>query len=187
MGLADSRGIPRAPRYSGAVCGLSHDFAYGALTLCGNVFQRLPLSFHNPTGDGPTTPKRAPNGTPPVWALARSLAATGAIVFTFSSCGYLDVSVPRVRPTCSGDGSRLPPGFPIRTSADDYGYLPLSAAFRSLSRPSSPPRATGIPRAPLFTFFLPSDCRSGDVAQPAPGGAAWTTFALRLFRSILSD
>ena len=33
------------------------------------------------------------------------------------------------------------------------GYLPLTAAFRSLSRPSSPPRATGIPRAPLFAFF----------------------------------
>ena len=34
------------------------------------------------------------------------------------------------------------------------GYLPLTAAFRSLSRPSSPPRATGIPRAPLFAFFI---------------------------------
>ena len=34
------------------------------------------------------------------------------------------------------------------------GHLPLTAAFRSLSRPSSPPRATGIPRAPLFTFSL---------------------------------
>ena len=34
------------------------------------------------------------------------------------------------------------------------GHLPLTAAFRSLSRPSSPPRATGIPRAPLFAFFM---------------------------------
>ena len=31
-----------------------------------------------------------------VWALPRSLAATRRIVFTFSSSGYLDVSVPRV-------------------------------------------------------------------------------------------
>ena len=31
-----------------------------------------------------------------VWALARSLAATGAISFDFSSSGYLDVSVPPV-------------------------------------------------------------------------------------------
>ena len=35
------------------------------------------------------------------------------------------------------------------------GHLPLTAAFRSLSRPSSPPRATGIPRAPLFAFSVP--------------------------------
>ena len=41
------------------------------------------------------------------------------------------------------------------------GYLPLTAAFRSLSRPSSPPRATGIPRAPLFAFFVP-------FARPTP-------------------
>ena len=34
------------------------------------------------------------------------------------------------------------------------GHLPLTAAFRSLSRPSSPPRATGIPRAPFFSFFF---------------------------------
>ena len=34
------------------------------------------------------------------------------------------------------------------------GHLPLAAAFRSLSRPSSPPRATGIPHAPLFAFPL---------------------------------
>ena len=33
------------------------------------------------------------------------------------------------------------------------GYLPLTAAFRSLSRPSSPPRATGIPHAPFFSFL----------------------------------
>ena len=33
-------------------------------------------------------------------------------------------------------------------------YLPFPAAFRSLSRPSSPPRATGIPRAPFFAFLL---------------------------------
>ena len=35
--------------------------------------------------------------TATVWANARSLAATSAITFVFSSSGYLDVSVPRVR------------------------------------------------------------------------------------------
>jgi hypothetical protein len=38
--------------------------------------------------------------TAPVWALPRSLAATGGITIVFSSSGYLDVSVPRVRPPC---------------------------------------------------------------------------------------
>ena len=33
-------------------------------------------------------------------------------------------------------------------------HLPLRAAFRSLSRPSSPPRATGIPRAPFLAFLF---------------------------------
>src|SRR5690606_18679789 len=42
---------------------------------------------------GPTTPK--PRKTS-VWALPRSLAATCGISFDFSSCRYLDVSVPRV-------------------------------------------------------------------------------------------
>ena len=37
--------------------------------------------------------------TPWVWASPRSLAATCGITVVFSSCGYLDVSVPRVRPT----------------------------------------------------------------------------------------
>ena len=37
--------------------------------------------------------------TAPVWASPRSLAATCGITVVFSSCGYLDVSVPRVRPT----------------------------------------------------------------------------------------
>ena len=36
--------------------------------------------------------------TRPVWASPRSLATTWGIIVIFSSCGYLDVSVPRVRP-----------------------------------------------------------------------------------------
>ncbi len=35
--------------------------------------------------------------TPMVWALPRSLAATGGITVVFFSCRYLDVSVPCVR------------------------------------------------------------------------------------------
>ena len=53
-------------------------------------------------------------------------------------------------------------GFPHSDIGGSCGYLPLAAAFRSLSRPSSPPRATGIPHAPfsaflfLFAFFRPA-------------------------------
>ena len=45
------------------------------------------------------------------------------------------------------------------------GHLPLAAAFRSLSRPSSPPRATGIPHAPFLSFL--SSSRSD---YPTQGG-----------------
>ena len=44
----------------------------------------------------PTTPLNAE--TLVVWALPRSLATTSGITIVFSSYGYLDVSVPRVRP-----------------------------------------------------------------------------------------
>jgi hypothetical protein len=47
---------------------------------------------------GPTTPPRRM-----VWAVPVSLAATQGISFDFCSCGYLDVSVPRVG-SLSGDG-----------------------------------------------------------------------------------
>ena len=59
---------------------------------------------------------------------------------------------PRTHVRCRDRSRRVSPfGHPRVT-----GHLPLTAAFRSLSRPSSPPRATGIPRAPLFAFSVPS-------------------------------
>ncbi len=74
-----------------------------------------------------------------VWANPISLAATIGITIVFSSSGYLDVSVPRVRPL-SGTVSSIrwvaPFGY-LRINL----YVPIPAAFRSLSRPSSPLRA----------------------------------------------
>ena len=49
-----------------------------------------------------------------------------------------------------------PDGFPHSDIRGSGGHLPLTAAFRSLSRPSSPPRATGIPHAPLSAFLFVS-------------------------------
>ena len=123
MGPADSRRIPRAPRYSGAGLPPGSCFAYGAVTRCGASFHRLPLHSPGRRGAGPTTPGAA--STAPVWALARSLATTCAIILIFSSSGYLDVSVPRVRPPPHGGvAASLPPGFPIRTSAGHRAFAP---------------------------------------------------------------
>ena len=47
-----------------------------------------------------------------------------------------------------------PAGFPHSDIGGSCGYLPLAAAFRSLSRPSSPPRAIGIPHAPFSAFLF---------------------------------
>ena len=80
-----------------------------------------------------------------VWALPISLAATLGIDFSFSSYGYLDVSVPRV------SSNSLLIQLSVRTHYDAWvppfghlrveGYLHLTAAYRSLSRPSSAPSA----------------------------------------------
>ena len=75
-----------------------------------------------------------------VWALSISLAATLEIDVSFSSSGYLDVSVHRVPSvwlwiyhTVTGCASRVPPFRHLRINA----YVQLPAAFRSLSRLSS--------------------------------------------------
>ena len=60
------------------------------------------------------------------------------------------------------------------------GYLLLHPAFRSLSRPSSPPRATGIPRALLIDFLVSSFKLY--LRPPLPRRSS-----LRLIRAVLPD
>jgi hypothetical protein len=83
-----------------------------------------------------------------VWAVPRSLATTCGITIVFSSSGYLDVSVHRVRLTPKRDDwsstSRVVPFGNLRITS----YLPIPAAYRSLSRPSSPLRAKASPIRP---------------------------------------
>jgi hypothetical protein len=76
-----------------------------------------------------------------VWALPVSLAATQGIDYSFSSSGYLDVSVPRVVSQhlfIQWWVARHYSGW-----VAPFGYLRISAclrlpeAFRSLPRPSS--------------------------------------------------
>ena len=136
---ADSRRIPRAPRYSGyryASC----RFAYRAFTVCGVTFQTLPLATLLATARS-YNPTEA--GTSVVWALPRSLATTGGIIVYFLFLGVLRCfSSPRLpHYTCCSDNRPsacwvVPFGNPRIK-----GYLLLPAAYRSLSRPSSPPRA----------------------------------------------
>ena len=83
-----------------------------------------------------------------VWAVPRSLATTCGITIVFSSSGYLDVSVHRVSSTPK-DGN-----WPSTSWVAPFGnlriksYVPIPAAYRSLSRPSSPLRAKASPIRP---------------------------------------
>ena len=86
---------------------------------------------------------------PPVCPLPRSLATTCGISVDFSSSPYLDVSVqavPHVRLFDSTHADRVllcrvSPFGNLRVKA----YVQLTAAYRSLSRPSSAPDAKAFP------------------------------------------
>ena len=112
-------------------------FVYGAVTRYGRPFQAVPLGRCH-TISWSYNPVTASTAT--VWAPPLSLATTRGIILIFSSYGYLDVSVPHVRPGYAGDG---PPARRVAPFGHPRikGYLLLPVAFRSLSRPSSPPRA----------------------------------------------
>ena len=77
----------------------------------------------------------------PVWPLSRSLAATKKIDLSFSSSGYLDVSVHRVPPVTLFIHVTVTAHYDRRVSPFRHlrikDYLHLPAAFRSLPRPSS--------------------------------------------------
>jgi hypothetical protein len=94
----------------------------------------------------PYDPRPAVTGR--VWAVARSLATTCAITVVFSSSGYLDVSVPRVRPPCGVPDLRSG-GLP---HSDTHGSSPvcgspwLFAAYHVLLRLREP-------RHPLYALL----------------------------------
>jgi hypothetical protein len=122
-----------------------------------------------------------------VWALPLSLATTRGITLVFSSSGYLDVSVPRVRPPTRVGAPRLHrgglPHSDTRGSTRTCRSPRIFAAYRVLPRlrePRHPPCAlvyflAGAPanrRPPLALFgswFLaknPSRCLSHHVNEP---------------------
>ena len=139
MGPPASYRVSRVRYYSGAAC-VYQNFAYGNFTLFVQLFQNCSAIL----------PESRPAVLNPdnklsVWPLSRSLAATWEIDVSFSSYGYLDVSVHHVPSLrlyihlrISAHYCRwVPPFGDLRVS----GYVLLTAAFRSLSRPSSAPSA----------------------------------------------
>ena len=142
---ARSDKVSRVSSYSG-YRSVSLSFANGAFTLSGRLSQsrsaRLPES-------GLRSEPR--NARIPVWPLPRSLAATCGIDVSFSSSGYLDVSVHRVPLHALWIGAWMtgvcPAGFPhseIHGSRDICSSPWLFAAyhvFLRLSVPRHPPCA----------------------------------------------
>ena len=87
---ACSHKVSRVSWYSG-YRHVSSSFMYGAFTLFGRRSQNLSIKLTE------SIPRSEPrHARTPVWPLSISLAATLEIDFSFSSSGYLDVSVHRV-------------------------------------------------------------------------------------------
>ena len=142
---ASSAKVPRVSAYSGYRCA-AFPFAYGAFTLSGR------LSQSRSARSGGSLPRSEPRcACAPVWPLPRSLAATCGIDVSFSSSGYLDVSVRRVPFRALWIGARihegLSCGFPHSDTRGSIGICPsprLFAAYRVFLRlpvPRHPPCA----------------------------------------------
>ena len=140
MGPPASYRVSRVRYYSGVIY-VYPDFVYGSFTLFARLFQnRSTILLES------LVMIRNPDNKLSVWPPSRSLAATWEIDVSFFSWGYLDVSVHPVSSTCTMYSCRSTyllqyVGSPIRKSAVHNGYLLLTAAYRSLSRPSSAPSA----------------------------------------------
>ena len=119
---AHSIKVSRVSMYSG-FRHVSFSFAYGAFTLFGRLSQNLSARFVESIMRSEPRSARTP-----VWPLSISLAATLEIDVSFSSSGYLDVSVPRVPFHTLWIGVWIHEvahvGFPIQTSADQRIFAP---------------------------------------------------------------
>ena len=146
---AHSIKVSRVSMYSG-FRHVNSSFAYGAFTLSGRLSQNLSARFVE------SIMRSEPhNACIVVWPLSLSLAATYEIDVSFSSSGYLDVSVHRVPFHTLWIGVWMtgvfPAGFPHSDICGSIGYLLLTAAFRSLSRLSS---ALSAKASTLRSFLL---------------------------------
>ena len=137
--------VSRVSMYSG-FRSVSSPFAYGAFTLFGRLSQNRSANSQE------SFMQSEPHGARTmVWPLSISLAATLKIDFSFSSSGYLDVSVHRVPSAwlCIYHAVTgvLPAGFPhseINGSLDICSSPSLIAAYHVFLRllvPRHPPCA----------------------------------------------
>ena len=139
MGPPASDRVPRARPYSGS-CPVSYDFAYGSFTLYALTFQPcsaiVSSSFDSPqpllqaAGLASFPFARRYLGNRCFFLLLRVLRC-------FSSPRYLMMCYFTHTPMTDHYISRVPPFGNLRF----IGYVLLSAAYRSLSRPSSAPSA----------------------------------------------
>ena len=137
--------VPRVSTYSGYRLA-SSSFAYGTFTLSGQLSQNCSAKLAG------SIPRSEPQGARTlVWALSISLAATLEIDVSFSSSGYLDVSVHRVPFLTLWIGVRTTEvcsaRFPHSEISGSMGICPspkLFAAYHVLHRllvPRHPPYA----------------------------------------------
>ena len=156
---ADSCRISRVPHYSGAASGGSEFSVTGLSPSSGTFSKRLLLTLCCPFTDGPTTPADALPHRRFGLLRVRSPLLAQSLLFSLPP-GTEMFQFPGLAPEiCSGAGRlslRVAPfGNPRFT-----GYLLLCAAYRSLSRPSSPPRAKASFMCPfLLSFFLFKESR----------------------------
>ena len=154
---ADSHGVPRDPCYLGDAIGRPCAFRYGALTLCGPVFNPVPLThgfLQLPAGPSepahaiPQHPARNPRRVSHAQGLAiirfRSPLLTEYPFLQVLRC-FTSLRTPRPKPVPTHDGRWVPPFGNPRIKA-------LLAAPRGISQPQTSfigPVCQGIHHTPL--------------------------------------
>ena len=148
----NSPGIPRVPGYSGAGLAIRAGF---------RVRGSHPLRRRFPAASAilpgrrrrPVLLPRTGQQTRAVWAPPLSLATTHGIIVIFFSCGYLDVSVPRVRLPYMACHTQSVAGSPIRTSAPQRACAP-QRGFSQLVTSFFASESQGIRHVPFSVFRL---------------------------------
>ena len=170
---ADSHGVPRDPCYLGDAIGRPCAFRYGALTLCGPVFNPVPLThgfLQLPAGPSepahaiPQHPARNPRRVSHAQGLAiirfRSPLLTEYPFLQVLRC-FTSLRTPRPKPVPTHDGRWVPPFGNPRIKA-------LSAAPRGISQPQTSfigPVCQGIHHTPLQATHTRHACAARFLQQ----------------------